>query len=226
MTKFAARCLLAALAPLLMAAEAAPNAPLVVAEKTISFPKHPNVVDVTKPPYGAKGDVYRFYDINPGVVTIAQRDFTFLKDSDATIELALGDARLALEREPPQRFDVLAIDAFSSDAIPVHLITREAVEVYLRHLRPDGVIAYHVTNRYLNLVPVVEGIAHQLGLKSLWIDDAGLDPLGSSSSWVLLSREGKKLDDPRLAEFAKAIEPRRDWRGWTDDFNNLVQVLK
>ncbi|MEO8346465.1 MAG: fused MFS/spermidine synthase [Betaproteobacteria bacterium] len=176
--------------------------------------------------YGAKGDVYRFYDINPGVVTIARRDFSFLKDSDATIELALGDARLALEREPPQRFDVLAIDAFSSDAIPVHLITREAVDVYLRHLQPDGVIAFHVTNRFLNLVPVVEGIANQLGLKSLWIDDPGLDPLGSSSSWVLLSREAKRFDDPRLADFAKAIEPRRDWRVWTDDFNNLVQVLK
>ncbi len=84
-------------------------------------------------------------------------------DSDATIELALGDARLSLEREPPQHFDVLAIDAFSSDAIPVHLITKEAVEVYLRHMKPDGVIAFHVTNRYLNLVPVVEGIAQRIG---------------------------------------------------------------
>ena len=107
--------------------------------------------------YGAKGDVYRFYDINPGVITIAQRDFSFLKDSDATIEIPLGDARLSLEREPPQRFDVLAIDAFSSDAIPVHLITAEALDVYLRHMKPDGVIAFHVTNRFLDLVPVVEG---------------------------------------------------------------------
>ena len=81
--------------------------------------------------YGAKGDVYRFYDINPAVMKIAQRDFTYLQDSDATIELALGDARLSLEREPSQQFDVLAIDAFSSDAIPVHLITSEALGVYL-----------------------------------------------------------------------------------------------
>ncbi len=110
--------------------------------------------------YGSKGDTYRFYDINPGVIEIAQRDFSFLKDSDATIELPLGDARLKLEREAPQGFDVLAIDAFSSDAIPVHLITREAVEVYLKHMKPDGVIAFHVTNRYLDLVPVVEGIAN------------------------------------------------------------------
>ena len=109
--------------------------------------------------YGAKGDVYRFYDINPAVMTIAQRDFTYLQDSDATIELVLGDARLSLEREPPQQFDVLVIDAFSSDAIPVHLITAEALGVYLRHMKPGGVIAFHVTNRFLNLVPVVAGLA-------------------------------------------------------------------
>jgi SAM-dependent methyltransferase len=176
--------------------------------------------------YGAKGDVYRFYDINTGVVDIARRDFTFLKDSDATIEVSLGDARLSLEREPPQRFDVLAIDAFSSDAIPVHLITREAVEVYLRHMQPDGVIAFHVTNRYLDLVPVVEGIANQLGLSALWIDDPGLEMFGNASSWVLLARDPARLADPKLAEHATAIAARRDWRVWTDDFNNLVQVLK
>ena len=176
--------------------------------------------------YGAKGDVYRFYDINPGVVDIARRDFTFLKDSDATIEMSLGDARLSLERETAQRFDVLAVDAFSSDAIPVHLITREAVEVYLRHMQPDGVIAFHVTNRYLNLVPVVEGIANQLGLNALWIDDPGQEMFGNASSWVLLARNPARLADPHLATYATAIAARRDWRVWTDDFNNLVQVLK
>jgi hypothetical protein len=176
--------------------------------------------------YGSKGDVYRFYDINQGVVAIANRDFSYLKDSDATIELKLGDARLSLEREAPQNFDVLAIDAFSSDAIPVHLITKEAVEVYLRHMKASGVIAYHVTNRYLNLVPVVEGIAHELGLKALWIDEPGEETLGNSSSWVLLAKDPARLDDPRLTDPSIPIEERRDWRVWTDDFNNLVQVLK
>jgi hypothetical protein len=176
--------------------------------------------------YGSKGDVYRFYDINPGVVAIANRDFSYLKDSDATIELKLGDARLSLEREAPQNFDVLAIDAFSSDAIPVHLITKEAVEVYLRHMKASGVIAYHVTNRYLNLVPVVEGIAHELGLKALWIDEPGEETLGNSSSWVLLAKDPARLDDQRLTDPSIPIEERRDWRVWTDDFNNLVQVLK
>ena len=157
--------------------------------------------------YGSKGDVYRFYDINPGVIAIAQRDFTYLKDSDATIELSLGDARLSLERESPQQFDVLAVDAFSSDAIPVHLITKEAVAVYLRHMKPDGVIAFHVTNRYLNLVPVVEGIAHELGLHALWIEDPGLDALGNASSWVLLATDPARLNDPRLADASIAITP-------------------
>jgi SAM-dependent methyltransferase len=176
--------------------------------------------------YGAKGDVYRFYDINPDVVDIAQRDFTYLKDSDATIELSLGDARLSLEREAPQQFDVLAIDAFSSDAIPVHLITREAVEVYLRHMNPDGVIAFHVTNRYLNLVPVVEGIANELDLHALWIDDSGFETFANASSWVLLAKDPSRLNIPQLVDSSTPIESRRDWRVWTDDFNNLVQVLK
>ena len=176
--------------------------------------------------YGAKGDVYRFYDINPGVIAIANRDFSYLSRSAATIELPLGDARLKLEAEAPQGFDVLAIDAFSSDAIPVHLITREAVLVYLRHMKPDGVIAFHVTNRYLDLVPVVEGIANELGLHALWIDDDGSGLLASSSSWVLISRDPARLNDPRLVEAQSTIQARRDWRVWTDDFNNLVQVLK
>src|SRR5712664_4465280 len=89
--------------------------------------------------YGREGDVYRFYDIDPYVVALAKSEFSFLADSAARIEISLGDARLAMERERPQRFDVLAVDAFSSDAIPVHLITREALGVYLGHVRPHGI---------------------------------------------------------------------------------------
>ncbi len=176
--------------------------------------------------YGSKGDVYRFYEINPDVIEIAQRDFSYLAESDASIELPLGDARLKLEREPPQQFDVLAIDAFSSDAIPVHLITREAVELYLTHMKPDGVIAFHVTNRHLDLVPVLEGIAHALELHALWISDEGTDPIANLSSWVLLAKNGARLNDLRLVDASSTIQSRRDWRVWTDDFNNLVQVLK
>jgi SAM-dependent methyltransferase len=176
--------------------------------------------------YGAKGDVYRFYEINPAVVGLAREEFSFLGDSDATIEIALGDARLSLEREPPRGFDVLAIDAFSSDAIPVHLITIEALDVYRRHMKPDGVIAFHVTNRYLDLVPIVEALGKARGMRVAWIDDDTDDTLASRSDWVLLAAAGDVLDRPRVAEATTAVESRPDWRLWTDDFNNLFQVLK
>ena len=175
--------------------------------------------------YGAKGDIFRFYDINPGVLRIAERDFTFLQDSDATIQVVLGDARLSLEREPNQNFDVLAIDAFSSDAIPVHLITSQALAIYRRHMKPGGVIAFHVTNRFLNLAPVVEALARAQGLHVMLIADIP-DAPASSSDWVLLSDRAESLEKPELTEAAKQIEVRDDWRLWTDDFNNLVQVLK
>jgi SAM-dependent methyltransferase len=176
--------------------------------------------------YGAKGDTYRFYEINPEVIATAQREFSYLRDSAAKIELAQGDARLSLEREPKQNFDVLAIDAFSSDAIPVHLITSEALAVYRRHMKPGGVIAFHVTNRYLDLVPVVQALAEAQGLSAALVRDDTKDGMTSTSDWVLLSDDPASLARPGLADHAKAIEARPDWRLWTDDFNNLLQVLK
>jgi hypothetical protein len=176
--------------------------------------------------YGSRGDVYRFYEINPAVVDIARRDFTYLSDSEATIEIALGDARLSLEREPPQRFDVLAIDAFSSDAIPVHLITYEALAIYLAHVKPDGVVAFHVSNRYLDLLPVVEALARAHGLASVRVRDDSEEALASLSDWVLLARDAARLERPPIAEAASDVPARPDWRLWTDDFNNIVQVLK
>jgi len=176
--------------------------------------------------YGSKGDVYRFYDINPAVVGIARRDFTFLGKSDATIEIALGDARLNLEREPPQGFDLLAIDAFSSDAIPVHLITAEALAVYRRHMRPGGIIAFHVTNRFLDLIPVVQKLAEAQGLHAVLVADDGSDTLASRSDWVLVSDSDQALQAPPIEEASEPIDDRPDLRLWTDDFNNIVQVLK
>src|SRR5512132_1740906 len=137
--------------------------------------------------YGTPGDLYRFYDINPAVVNIAKRDFTYLSQSEASIETPLGDARLTLERDPPAALDILAIDAFSSDAIPVHLITAEALALYVQNVKPDGVIAFHVTNRFLDLVPVVHALAQVRGLEAVWIHDGGEDVLASRSDWVLVS---------------------------------------
>ena len=176
--------------------------------------------------YGSRGDIYRFYDINPAVIRIANTEFSYLSDSDATVETPLGDARLNLEREPAQSFDLLAIDAFSSDSIPVHLLTYEALAIYRRHMKPGGIIAFHVTNRYLDLIPVVERLADAQGLHAVLITDDGEQGLSSRSDWVLLSENAASLAVPLIAAAAKPIEPRRDWPAWTDDFNNIVQVLK
>ena len=175
--------------------------------------------------YGGKGDVYRFYDINPDVVTIARRDFTYLKDTEATIEISLGDARLNLEREPAQNFDVLAIDAFSSDSIPVHLITLEALQIYEKHMKPDGVIAFHVSNRFLDLKPVVNMIAEKRGLNVAWVRDS-YDDGSTTSDWVLLSKDKALLLKPEILDGSYIIPPQPGLRVWTDDFNNLLQALK
>jgi len=176
--------------------------------------------------YGKAGDVYRFYEINPQVIHIAQTEFTYLPGSPAKIETVLGDARLAMERETPQGYDVLAIDAFSSDSIPVHLITREALAVYLRQLKPDGVIAFHVTNRFLKLAPVVQQLAAEQGLHTALVADDADDSDLAKTDWVLVTRDNARLLQRKIAEAASPIEPIPGMRPWTDDFNNLFQILK
>jgi SAM-dependent methyltransferase len=181
--------------------------------------------------YGRSGDVYRFYDIDANVIRIARDEFTFLTDSRARVETALGDARLTLEREPAQGFDVLAVDAFSSDAIPVHLITREALQTYLRHMKPDGIVAFHVSNRFLDLIPVVARLAKELKLEAALIADDPEDDdetsLKSRSDWVLVSRDAAALKAPAIVEAgATPAEDRPGWRTWTDDYSNLIQILK
>ncbi len=181
--------------------------------------------------YGRQGDVFRFYDIDANVIGIARSDFTFLGDSGARVETALGDARLSLERERAENFDVLAVDAFSSDAIPVHLITREALATYERHMKPDGIVAFHVSNRFLDLIPVVARIAEENGLHAVLVADDPEDgddkTIKSRSDWVLVSREEKALKAPAIVEaHAVPAEDRPQWRTWTDDYSNLVQILK
>ena len=176
--------------------------------------------------YGRSGDVYRFYEINPQVIDAARKEFFFLSDSAAKIETVLGDARLAMEREAPQQYDVLVIDAFSSDAIPVHLITREAMGVYLRHLKPGGVLAIHITNRFLRLGPVVKRLADDQSLHAILIDDDAKGSDLATTDWVLLSRDAELLKRPDVARGQAAIEELPGLRIWTDSFNNLFQILK
>ncbi len=175
--------------------------------------------------YGRKGDFYKFYDINPAVVTIARSDFKYLGDSEAKIEVALGDARLTLERDAPEKFDVLAVDAFSSDSIPVHLITREALAVYLRHMKPGGIVAFHVSNRFLNLGPVVGQLARISGAHAVSVYEKGEEDR-TQSDWVLVSLDRKALEDKVIKDVSEPVEERPLWRLWTDDYNNLVQILK
>jgi spermidine synthase len=180
--------------------------------------------------YGRKGDLMRFYDVDRHVVDIAWSEFTYLKDSEAKIEVAVGDARLTLEREPPQAFDVLAVDAFSGDAIPVHLITREALSAYLRHVKDDGIVAFHVSNRFLELIPVVARIAREEGAHAVLVsDDPDEEDMSrrSRSDWVLVSLSREALEHPEIVD--GGAEPARDrpeWRTWTDDYSNLIQILK
>jgi SAM-dependent methyltransferase len=171
------------------------------------------------------GDSYRFYDIDPGVVAVARRYFTYLSDAPSKVDVVMGDARLSLEREPPQNYDLLAVDAFSGDAIPLHLLTLEAIDVYLRHLAPEGVLAIHVSNKFLNLPPVIERAAQAGGLAIVMARD--LDDEGAiASDWMLLSRDPRLLQTPLVSAITVPIATRPEWRPWTDDHVDLLRVLK
>lgn len=182
--------------------------------------------------YGREGDKVRFYDINPAVVNLSKSVFSYVTRSPAKVDIVLGDARLSMEREldagEVQHFDVLALDAFSSDAIPVHLLTREAFAIYLKQLDPDGIIAVHISNRYLNLRPVVEGLAHEFGLGTITISDENpKDWWVYRSTWVLVSRSQARLTDPSMVE--AAADPDDDGTKeviWTDDHASVFEILK
>jgi hypothetical protein len=177
--------------------------------------------------YARSVDHYRFYDINPLVMRIASSQFTFLRDCYAPHEIVLGDARLMLEKEEPQRFDLLVVDAFSGDAIPVHLLTREAWALYWRHLKPDGVLAVHVSNRYLDLGPVVALGAEANGKRAMMVSYEGGDlDEEASSDWVLVTSRAGFFDEPEIRKAAKAIQPIAALRLWTDDYSNVYRILK
>lgn len=176
--------------------------------------------------YGRQGDQYTFYEINPLVVKMARTQFSFLSDSPAQISVILGDARLSLERQEPQAFDVLAVDAFSSDAIPIHLLTREAFRLYFRHLKPDGVLAVHISNKYLNLAPVVAEEAAFLGKPAIEVSSAGDDRRGvSAARWVLVTGDTGFLDQPETRHAGKPVEATNRLRLWTDDYSSVFSLL-
>lgn len=179
--------------------------------------------------YARKGDYYRIYEINPLVLDIARNEFRYLKGCRGTCEVVLGDARLSLERDPIQKFDVLAVDAFSGDSIPVHLLTKEAFQLYFRHMpSPDAVLAVHVSNKHLRLGPVVERIATSMGLKTLEIDNEEIDDAQVfSSDWVLVFRPEASINNmPLVTTAGTPVAARPELRTWTDDYSNLFQIWK
>ncbi len=186
--------------------------------------------------HGRPGDRFRLYEINSAVTALATSRFTYLKDSAANTEVVLGDARLSMEREAPQQFDVLALDAFSSDAIPVHLLTKEALALYGRHMKTNGIIAVHISNRYLDLEPVVLNLAkhHGYNVATIEFDDEERDESSEesawwfySSTWMLLSHDEELLQRPEIQKIARKHKKHvRNIPLWTDDFASLFQVLE
>jgi len=175
--------------------------------------------------YGKGGDSYRFYEINPLVIRIANRDFSFLRDSAATIDIVAGDARLSLEHEQPQGFDVLVVDAFSGDAIPVHLLTREAFVLYFRHLRRGGVLAVHISNQYLNLAPVVTGAATWLSKEAVMVVNQRDEAREIyRATWVLVGDPEGFIGRSAIEKAGTILAPDTSLQ-WTDDYSSLLKVL-
>ena len=178
------------------------------------------------------GDAVRFYEINPEVPRLADAYFTYLADAKrrgATIETVLGDARLALERESstPQQFDVLVLDAFSGDAIPNHLLTREAFAIFVPHLKSDGAMAVHISNRYLDLAPVVYGLAEHFGLEARRVFSVDVKHGGWGADWIILSKNRQLLDALHQVEGSIPRDPPKPpFPLWTDQQHNLLEVLR
>jgi hypothetical protein len=182
--------------------------------------------------WGEPGGKVKFYEINPRVLAIANSEFFFLADATAgkiEVTTAMGDARLVMEREPPQRFDVLAVDAFSGDAIPMHLLTREAIAIYRKHVVENGVLAIHISNKFVELGPPVGALARDAKLDARLVDhdaDDADDEAQNASSWVILPLDAKWWESGTVAERTKPLTAPDGQPVWTDDFNNLVAALR
>jgi spermidine synthase len=182
--------------------------------------------------YGRSGDYMRIYEINPDVETLARTQFKYLEYCQAKVDVIMGDARLMMERElkakEPQQFDILALDAFSSDAIPVHLLTKEAFEIYLQQMKPNGVLAVHISNRYLDLQPVVEKLADHFKLHVVTIsDDNEPEWWVYATTWMLVTRDKEFLNSDRIRDVAEQPESDKSKSPlWTDDYASLYSIMK
>jgi hypothetical protein len=177
--------------------------------------------------YGQPGDRIRFYEINPAIRPIAEHLFTYLRESGAQISYADGDARISLTHEAPQNFDVLVIDAFSGDSIPIHLLTTQAMAVYRRHLASGGILAFHVSNQYLDLPPEIAELAAASGMESRVVDTPRQEARGEyRATWVLVTNNTAFLAQPQVAAFAREVPAKPGLRPWTDDYSSLLPLLQ
>ncbi len=178
--------------------------------------------------FGRSGDSYRFYEIDPLDISIAKTWFSFLRDSPAHVAVISGDGRLSLEREPSQHFNVLVADAFNGDAVPIQLMTLQAFELYFRQLAPGGVLAVNVSNRFLNLAPVVAGAAGALGKQAVRIEDPGdsSERIYSRSVWVLVTGNQRLAARLAHAGHGELLDPNNGTRLWTDDYSDVLASLK
>ena len=175
--------------------------------------------------YGRAGDVYRLYEIDPLVIELAQEKFTYLSDTEAKLEIVLGDGRLQLEREPSQQFDVLVMDAFSGDSVPVHLLTLEAFAIYFKHLKTDGVLAMNVTNAFLDLVPVLKRAADHYGKHIRLLEHPGDQGFAFASRWIVIT-DSKDFFDQTSLQAMREVDAPKDFVAWRDDYSSLLAVLK
>jgi hypothetical protein len=177
--------------------------------------------------YAGVQDLVKVYEINPDVVEIAERHFTYLADTTADVKLVLGDARLSLEKELPQAFDIFVLDAFSSDAIPVHLLTREAFELYLKHLKPDGIIAVLISSWHFDFQPLLTEMARTLGLQSVLVSNASNSAQQWGSRWMILTKNDQFMSQEHIQLHKQNMpESISNVRLWTDDFSSPFQLLK
>jgi hypothetical protein len=176
--------------------------------------------------YGRPGDRIRFYEINPAVAPIANNVFTYIRDSGAQTEIVEGDGRLSLLNEKPQRFDVLVVDAFSGDAIPLHLLTTQAVALYRKHLAPGGILAFHISNQHVDLAPPIALLARAAGMTAMRVSTGPKDEIGEfGATWMLLTDNVTFFDQSEVAGQAHPPEINPGLKLWTDDYSSLLPVL-
>ncbi|MCH7988597.1 MAG: fused MFS/spermidine synthase, partial [Planctomycetes bacterium] len=205
---------------------------LLLDPSTVEKPRRIGVVGLgvgTLAAYANPGDVVRFYEINPDVIRLADQHFSFLKECRGQVEIVTGDARLSLEHEPAQMFDVLVLDAFSGDAIPAHLLTEEAFEIYLRHMKPDGVFAMHISNLHFDLRPVMAGLADRFHLSTVSVlSNKDESTETNRCLWIMMSRNATSLEriQSRQTAAQKSLPQTNRRILWTDDRSNLFEILR